>query len=610
MRFSFWHFPKHLLPMFLVLGIVSGCSSVSKNANSAIPAPAPAPAPAPTPSPAPAPTPTQAPLPSTAPSISALQPATIKVGTGETILKVTGSGFLPGAVVLWAGSPLTTTLVDANDLIAVIPAFDLLTPGQFDISVSVGVGTPSSSSLGLQVTSVSAGTSGGSITLVSVADDGDPGNGDSLGPVLSSDGRYVVFASTASNLSKLTTSGFSNVFITDTCIAAPASCTPVTHPVSVAVDGQSMGNADSSSSVDLPSSLAVSSTGRYVAFQSEASNLIASDLNEQSDIFLRDTCVTGPVNCTPQTIRVSVTPDGVEASGASVTPAMDGSGRYIAFASTADNLAAGITNGVSNIFLRDTCLGADASCVASTRIVSVSTSGALANENSGEPSVDSSGRFVVFSSLAENLIDGQVSPPGAVYLRDTCIGAAGCQPSTVLISASFDGQVTTGASASPKISADAQYVVYTSTASNLVSGDSNTGSGVYLTPTCSRLGTCSVTTSHILGENPLTSAIDFAPVIDGPGDKIVFLSVPMQGTTTSSLPLAVASSTCNSAPPGTCQPSLSILSQNASGQAANSASGSVGLSSDGTRGVFSSASSNLLPITLGQHIQIFSISVP
>jgi len=116
----------------------------------------------------------------------------------------------------------------------------------------------------------------GATTRVSVATDGTQGNGDSLQPMISADGRYVTFESVASNLVAGDTNGQRDVFVHDRVTRA------ITR-VSVASSG-TQGNGDSS----VP---AISADGRYVAFDSDASNLVAGDTNAKTDVFVRDRLV-------------------------------------------------------------------------------------------------------------------------------------------------------------------------------------------------------------------------------------------------------------------------------------------------------------------------------
>jgi hypothetical protein len=114
-------------------------------------------------------------------------------------------------------------------------------------------------------------------------------------------------------------------------------------------------------------------------FASEANNLVKGDSNGWSDIFLRDTCIGATSGCVPATVRVSTGVDGVEANGASFSPAISFDGRFIAFNSYATNLVrADLVNSSSAnsnppLFLRDTCFGAAAGCVSTTtRVIAAS----------------------------------------------------------------------------------------------------------------------------------------------------------------------------------------------------------------------------------------------
>jgi Tol biopolymer transport system component len=148
---------------------------------------------------------------------------------------------------------------------------------------------------------------------------------------------------------------------------------------------------------------------------------------------------------------ISVAADGTAADGESESPSMSADGRYVAFVSFADNLVAGGASGYGDIFLRDTCAGAPAGCVPATTLISVAAGGAFANGESESPSISASGRYVVFSSLATNLVMGTTttSAEPEIYLRDLCVGAAaGCQASTIQLSVSSATSSLTSSSTS------------------------------------------------------------------------------------------------------------------------------------------------------------------
>lgn len=165
-----------------------------------------------------------------------------------------------------------------------------------------------------------AAASGGGTERVSVASDGTQGNLGSYTANVSADGRYVAFESTASNLVAGLTGGYAQrVFVRD-------RTTGVTELVSVATGGAQadLGGSDPSISAD----------GRYVAFTSYSSNLVAGDTGGWGDIFVRD-------RTTGVTERVSLASDGTQGNEDSYGASISADGRYVAFSSTATNLVAG-----------------------------------------------------------------------------------------------------------------------------------------------------------------------------------------------------------------------------------------------------------------------------
>ena len=233
----------------------------------------------------------------------------------------------------------------------------------------------------------------GQTTRVSVASDGTQGNSASDKPSISSDGRYVAFKSTATNLVSGDTNGFIDVFVHD-------RQTGQTTRVSLASDS-TQGNGDSYS----PS---ISADGRYVAFRSSASNLVSGDTNGTSDIFVHDRQGGG-------TTRVSVASDGTQGNGDSYSPSISADGRYVAFMSAASNLVSGDTC-CSDIFVHDRQSG-------QTTRVSVASDGAQGNNHSWYPSISADGRYVAFHSYASNLVSGDTNSAPDVFVHDR--GGAG-----------------------------------------------------------------------------------------------------------------------------------------------------------------------------------------
>lgn len=192
----------------------------------------------------------------------------------------------------------------------------------------------------------------------------------------------------------------------------------------------------------------ISATGRFVVFDSLADNLVKNDTNGVQDVFVRDTCIGAPPGCIPTTFLVSVSTEGEQANAASMNTGISDNGRFVTFVSEASNLVISDQNGVKDVFLRDTCLGAPTGCNPSTIRVSIGNSGVEGNGSSDGGSVDldwryaggsvsRDGRYVVFNSTASNLVSND--PNGSTldsFIRDTCLGAAGiCVPSTILVSA-------------------------------------------------------------------------------------------------------------------------------------------------------------------------------
>jgi hypothetical protein len=167
---------------------------------------------------------------------------------------------------------------------------------------------------------------------------------------------------------------------------------------------------------------------------------------------------------------LSTASDGSAAAGDSHSPSMSSDGRYFAFSSDAANLVENAPPG-RQIYLRDTCAGADASCKASTILVSADSGGALVGAESILPSISSSGRFVAFLAVTPShspthLATESRSPAAStnsgyrqVFARDTCLGAANCTPKTTRISLQpGDGSGTDANSAGPALSGKARHV--------------------------------------------------------------------------------------------------------------------------------------------------------
>jgi Tol biopolymer transport system component len=285
---------------------------------------------------------------------------------------------------------------------------------------------------------------------VSVDSSGAEGNQSSDDPSISADGRFVAFASYATNLVPGDTNGFTDVFVHDRQTGA-------TERVSVSTSGE-QGNSFSFWTC-------ISADGRCVAFNSSASNLVPGDTNLAYDVFVHD-------RLTGTTERVSVDSSGVQGDGDSTgLCSISADGRFVAFASYATNLVPGDTNLAYDVFVHDRQTGA-------TERVSVDSSGVEGNDGSYRgsyrPSISADGRFVGFDSGASNLVPGDTNGYEDIFVHDRQTGA------TERVSVDSSGVQGNSLSQSPSISADGRYVAFWSGASNLVPGDTNGFTDVFV----------------------------------------------------------------------------------------------------------------------------------
>jgi Tol biopolymer transport system component len=236
----------------------------------------------------------------------------------------------------------------------------------------------------------------GATERVSLGPNGVQGNGSSgniSNPVLSADGRFVAFDSAASNLVPGDTNGVLDVFVHDRRLGT-------TRRVSVGPNGR-QGNAGSYAPV-------LSANGRFVAFYSAADNLVRGDTNRSLDVFVHDRRLG-------TTRRVSVGPNGRQGNAGSYVPVLSANGRFVAFDSAASNLVPGDTNDSTDVFVHDRRLGA-------TRRVSVGPNGRQGNDGSTYAALPADGRFVAFTSFASNLVPGDTNGALDVFVH-TLAGA-------------------------------------------------------------------------------------------------------------------------------------------------------------------------------------------
>jgi Tol biopolymer transport system component len=350
----------------------------------------------------------------------------------------------------------------------------------------------------------------GQTTLASVATGGAQSNGDSYRPAISGDGRYVAFASHASNLAPVDRKhAYYDVFIHDQQTGATKLVSETSsgtggngesnHP-SLSENGRFVAFSSDATNlvpgrtihpshhefvrdmqtgkierIDVSSKgvqgdgdchdPSISADGRFDAFTSRASNLVKGDTNHAYDVFVRD-------RKKGTTTRVSVTSSGGQANESSIHAWISGDGRYVTFESSATNLVPHDTNKARDIFVHDRKTG-------KTTLVSASSSGAEGNADSVSPSISNHGGWVAFYSLASNFAPGDKNRLYDAFVRDVRAGT------TTRVSVGLGGADPDGASSDeppvpPSLSSDGDFVAFTSAASNLVAGDSGSGSDVFV----------------------------------------------------------------------------------------------------------------------------------
>lgn len=265
----------------------------------------------------------------------------------------------------------------------------------------------------------------------SVSNEGVEGSKDSSEGRITPDGRYVVYYTSSYNIAPEGSGVMLRDLVNNT-----------TEYVSRAYDGSGASSGAGEAAMD--------ATATYIAFESSSTNLVASDTNGVSDIFLRN-------RQTGTTTRISVSGSGGQADGASYTPYVSADGRYVTFESLATNLVTGDTNGVRDIFVWDRTTG-------QVRRVSVSSAGAEANGASYVPRLTPDGGAIVFYSEATNLVAGDSNGFDDVFVHDLGTGQ------TLLVSTSATGEQANADCQMPCASECASVVVFDSMATNLVAG--------------------------------------------------------------------------------------------------------------------------------------------
>lgn len=292
----------------------------------------------------------------------------------------------------------------------------------------------------------------GETIRISVSDDGMQADGRSFASGVSRDGRLVLFWSYATNLVANDTNGFEDVFLHDATLHT-------TTRLSFAAGGvQTNGGSRNPS---------MSDDGRWIAFQSYASNVVPGDGNDREDIFLLD-------RRSGKTTRVGQPSGGgadgeptVESDDDSGTPQLSANGRYLAFESSATNLVSGDTNDTIDAFVVDVKRG--------TLVrASVSDAGVGGNLQSRSPIPSNDGHYVLFLSLADNLVAGDTNQAADSFVRDLR------RSTTARVSVATDGREANHGGSRGTFDHKGRYVAFGTFASNFVPGDTNAAADVYV----------------------------------------------------------------------------------------------------------------------------------
>ncbi|MFO7697047.1 MAG: hypothetical protein R6X16_07810 [Anaerolineae bacterium] len=337
----------------------------------------------------------------------------------------------------------------------------------------------------------------GVTSLASISSTGEQGDGNSQSPSVSSDGRYVAFQSEAYNLVPDDTgTGYTQIYVRDR-VAETTTIVSV-HSDGTHANGRSYGPD-------------ISHDGRYVAYESYATNLVDGDTNGAADIFVHELA-------TGETRRVSLSSTGAEANANSSTARISYDGHFVVFTSSASNLVTGDTNGVADVFLHDLV-------TQETQRVSLSSEGIEGDGQSTAPAISADGRYVSFMTMARNLVPGVVSTTYQVYLRDLQAGETRC------ISCTLEGLPGNGFSAAPALSGDGRVAAFHSLATNLVAGDTNATYDVFV----SDRGVDQAGVLPLELDVPLSGALAPTPEqlyslqLDAPGTALVVTITPGAG---------------------------------------------------------------------------------
>lgn len=550
------------------------------------------------------------------PVICSISPASVVAGAPAFTLSVAGAGYGSSSTVNWNGSSRTTTFVNANTLQAQITATDVAKVTTASVTVT---GSGSGGGTSAPVNFVVSPTPPATPTITSVSPTTATAGGAAF--ILTVTGTNFIPASVVDWNGGARTTTYKSATSLQAAIQASDIVTAGTAAITVVNFGDNGGVATSAplsftissasgsaarfpqvvsvSAVNGPANgpseaPAISADGRYVAFYSQAKNLVSQQAS--GNIFVRDTCV-GAANCTPKTIAVDVAPDGSAPNGKTGRQvAISADGRFVGFISRATNLlpaTSAAAPGYWELYVRDLCFGSDApsGCVPNTEMISVADDGDAANAPSASPSLSGDGRYVAFVSAATNLAATGIS--GAqVYIRDTCAGPTGtkaCLPRTISVPLDAEDLAITAQAGRPAISADGRYVAFEMWASASAPQSAVSTSQIVLADTCLSIEApvvCNPSAQRIsyAPDGSALSGANISPSVSGDGRFVVFETQPAESATgnTGSASRALLRDTCvGQTAPDDCTPSTTLLAGDTSSATAKMQSFSPAISASG-----------------------------
>lgn len=479
------------------------------------------------------------------PTLNSSSDASVPAGWPGFELTVNGTNFVDASVLQWNGVDRPTMVTSSTQLRAAIPSDQMVSPGAAQISVfNPSPGGGSSGTLPITVQAVPPDAIG-VIDRSNIRNDlFEPDLGGDSAKV-SSDGRFVVFRSSATDQAPSASDFSTDVFLRDTCIGGPTGCVPsvtslplASDSIAISANGRFVGAMinDPDPNVDLslydtcfgapagcvPAArainavpdmfklgLSLSADGRFAVFLSGQPGCTDGECDlAQIQVFLTDTCAGISSGCTPSFRAISPVSTGMS------NPIISPDGRFVTFNSS-----------VQDVSVIDTCQDGPAGCAPSTTLVSVASDGGTADAESLGGSSSNGGRYVTFLSRATNLVSGGLSSGVTrVYVRDMCTGApSGCTPETTLVADAGDDTFLD----SPSISADGRYIAFSSDVSDLVPGDTNGVQDIFVRDTCAGVSSgCTASTVRVSIALDGTQGTDFSftPTISADGRFVAFCS--------------------------------------------------------------------------------------